>query len=505
MSFLAAVIIGCLCSKAGFAQITPQEEFVKTIIKGGLGAITAERELLATPDPEKAINPFLARTKGEAKTRLWLTLAKIPANPEALITAWKSVKRPSAQKRFTKALNQLPISSSLLAKELDTKNNWTELAPLIGALSHKTIHLKLPEFLGQGTAIERKRLLKAMANKPHLAASVANLVSNEKSSIHTIEDGWRFLEKIYPKTDSAQKENLEALANQTISKTKSFVPRALAATLLLRSNIAVYQENVMRLYTDRLQSKNHEDIALRRVIASAATKSIQPSLEQVYSSFLADSDPEVRASGHTLFSEHFYESQHVQQRLPDGLSDPWPRVQIQAIGAMVARCQNPVNAKTLETSFAKIHERAFSTYVSGLLVCGSVNRLLAWVGDPKLKKEKRLTIAKQLVSLAPKHSQHFRSQFKTWFRQRLENKTALKLATIYTFALGKDKHEEARASLVDAASDPAFPELVAASIRALASDCRPKHISLFQNLSKGYEAIVVKESQSALRVCRKNY
>ena len=342
-----------------------------------------------------------------------------------------------------------------------------------------------------------------MANKPHLIQTVAEHIADKTKSTTTQEDGWRFLEKSYPKTSSSQTQSLDALASQHIQQPTSFTSLALATKVLLKSKNATSQNAAWALYTSRVDSQKAEDIALRRIIASTSTSFVSPTSQTFALTFLSDTDPEVRALGHSYFIENTAENSELRTDLEKGLLDPWPMVQIGAIGALVARCKTPANLLPLTAAVLKIHDKSFSTYVSGLLKCNlqSTEKLFTWVDDASFGKDKRATIAKQLVSLAPKYSDHFRAMFKNWFNQRLENETALKLAIVYTRALGKDGHKDAKAMLWDAASDPAFPSLVAASLQALANDCSPKNTELFRRLSSGYEPIVVKASQLAIRGC----
>ena len=216
--------------------------------------------------------------------------------------------------------------------------------------------------------------------------------------------------------------------------------------------------------------------ALRRVAAAALAGDRSPAADAVLGGLVGDRDPGVRLAAIKALADHATPAASgaaTEQALGRVLGgDRWPELRRAATAALGARCPKPGPTGMLEGAADRDADPLVrGDALSALVGCGAPGvaaRLYAVAQDGKADRELRFRAVDLLGALGDRaQTRPLLGLFGAWRRQAFVDDVALGLAVRAAVVLGRLGDPASAAALVDAAGDPAFPELQAAAASGL--------------------------------------
>lgn len=456
-----------------------------------------------------------------ARLRLRIALARIPAMPEELVVALLgSSLRVQDELVLTDALHALgdaglaAIEAALAGKDQPLAS-YARLINVLAAQPGDAASQTLLAVLGKGDAHRRVLVARALAKREGavallLAELAANHTDAERAGLYR---SLGLAGKRFPRPSADRQAITEALRSEFARTALPYESqyRLIQATELLQD--PELGEPLLALSLASAKVSSAEDLALLRAatvaLASLAAvtgeTSLGTSIRESVQASLSHSDPGVRLAALSSLRDASWATGSIAERLR---VDLWPEVRRSAAAALATRCYDATNSAEALVAAARndIDASVAQTALASLLECphsGLLTLLTELVRDGKRPLDLRLQAARALGSAAksPADTERVHDEFTKARRGALSEAASGELASAMTIALAELADERSVELLESAATDPAFPQLQAASLHALAQICAPRSLGIIHKLRDSHEHNVASAARRASQQC----
>jgi hypothetical protein len=483
-----------------------------------LGRLLAAWGAAAAPALQKASQES---KDPKARLRLQLALARIPAGADEVALALVSEgARRSQYRQLHTGLVAMQIASlpplqvALESGKLSNAASDRVIAVLT-AIALPEATAALVQALGKGSAAQRGRLVRALAQDPTrapalvqaLAASpagprqadlfqaaslaIANLAAEAPERIAFVAT----LGAALADADGALGYETQY---QVVQAAARLGGEALVASLLQSLALPPVENDgqAIALYELRVA-------ALARIAARRESRPASPAIVEALQAALTSENPGVRLAllNHLGGNPSLLAAQ--SQRL---LQDTWPEVRRALAASLADNCDNQGVALALSQATRQDEDEAVArTSLTALLQCRGpalFELLLALIDDKTRPLGVRLYAARHAgVIGAPGSAGEVLKRFKNARTYALTDRSQGKLASALTVSLAGLGSSDAVGLLEDSALDPAVPDLQAAAVTALAKLCRPSSKPVLRQLKKSSNPAVARAARRASGRC----
>jgi hypothetical protein len=274
------------------------------------------------------------------------------------------------------------------------------------------------------------------------------------------------------------------------------------AQAALRHGGATIDQALSDLYRKHSQDDGPESIALRELILELG-RGASHRARQIEA--LGDSDAAIRKAALRGLASSDDDAAH--QAIASHLgTEAWPELRREATGGLQAHCKKaPVAEALLDRVLRDLDADVARTALVGLQKCEGKKLfplLSELVDDDKRPLDLRLHAARSLgQGVTAAQAAAVVGRFQRFRRQALAKADAAQVASALTVSLADIGTPKAIEALERTAADPAFPQLQAAALSALAPACRASSKGLFRRLARSQDPGVSLAARRALSSC----
>lgn len=446
----------------------------------------------------------------KSKTRLRLALARIPFAPKELTQGLVSPDlRAKNYELLATGLRRLgDASMTALTDALAGKHRPQVTARLAEALARigSTEALEaLVKGLGQGNALRRRALVRALARPPQWTALLAERVpaADDELTKADLCSALGASATGHP-VGSEARLAAEASLHTALDSSTNYELSYRVVQALGMVGGASAAEALQRKFTSAIDG-SASSIAMRRIILAALGATGEASIQASLVAAVGDVDPGLRLVAIAQLAD----SDVATPALTQGLNqDEWPEVRRAAAAALGGRCTTDSLAPLTKAARTDPDVQVARTAFSAVIACPNTPGFalaLELVDDSKRPLALRLHAGRSLGRLNDgTRSAIILKRFTLMRRQALAKDSSAKLAAAMTTSLTALASPEAIALLESTARDPAFPELQAAAVAGLGVLCPVSSRKLLQRLKReGQQGVNIAARQALARCTRK--